>query len=117
MAQAASYTCSITEWPCDGPQGKEHLMTRIILAAAAALALVSAAPAFACPDCHDCPQHKDKVASADQAEKKDADKADKSAKDKKVACHCSKDGNCKCGSSCQCAHEHEKGEKKAEKKS
>jgi hypothetical protein len=91
-------------------------MTRIILAAAAALALVSAAPAFACPDCHDCPGHKDKVASADKAEKKDADKADKD-KAKKAACHCSKDGNCKCGSNCQCAHEHGKDETKAEKKS
>ena len=38
-------------------------MTRIILAVAAAFALVSAAPAFACPDCKDCPMHKDKVAA------------------------------------------------------
>jgi hypothetical protein len=89
-------------------------MTRIILTVAAALALVSAAPAFACPDCHDCPEHKDKVASADKAEKKDGDKSDK---DKKVACQCSKDGNCKCGANCQCALEHGKSEKKAEKKS
>ncbi len=87
-------------------------MIRMILAAAAAFALVSAAPAFACPDCH-----KDKVASTDKAEKKDGDKADQ---DKKVAgCACNKDGGaCKRGANGQCAHgsEHAK-DKKAEKKS
>jgi hypothetical protein len=78
-------------------------MTRIILAAAAAFALVSASPAFACPDCKDCPMHKDKVSAADKAEKKDAPK-----------CACGKDPkSCKCAGKCDC---HAKAEKKDEKK-
>lgn len=85
-------------------------MIRMILAAAAAFALVSAAPAFACPDCHDCPNHK-----AASAEKKDT------TKDKKMAgCACAKDGAaCKGGEACKCPNcpEHAKAEKKDEKKS
>jgi hypothetical protein len=88
-------------------------MIRMILAAAAAFALVSAAPAFACPDCHDCPNHK--AASAEKTEKKDT------AKDKKMAgCACAKDGAaCKGGEACKCPNcpEHAKAEKKDEKKS
>jgi hypothetical protein len=79
-------------------------MTRFILAVAAAFALVSAAPVLACPDCKDCPMHKDKVAAAEKAEKKDAEKK----------CACGKDPkNCKCGGKCDC----HKAEKKDEKKS
>jgi hypothetical protein len=86
-------------------------MTKILLAVAAAFAFSVAAPAFACPDCKDCPMHKNKVAAADtKAEKKDA-------KDVKVAdCKCAKDaaGACKCGEKCECPHCH--GAKTAEKK-
>ncbi len=80
-------------------------MIRMILAAAATLALVSSSPAFACPDCHDCPMHKDKVAAADKAAKKGGDKADR-----KAACACGDHKDCKCGGKCDCAT------KKAEKK-
>ena len=86
-------------------------MIRMILAAAAAPALVSANPAFACPNCNDCP-HKDKVAAADKGEKKDGEK-------KAASCGCAGEGQeCKCGAQCQCAHcGAKKAEKKAEKKS
>lgn len=69
-------------------------MTRIILAAAAAFALSFAAPALACPSCNDCPMHKDKVAAADAAEKKDAPK--------KCACGAKTAAECKCGKACGC---------------
>ncbi len=85
-------------------------MTRFILAAAAALALGSAAPAFACPDCKDCPNHKDKVAAAEKAEKKDAEK--------KCPCGATSAKDCKCGDKCDChAKKDEKKPEKAEKKS
>jgi hypothetical protein len=87
-------------------------MIRIVLAAAAAFALASAAPAFAgCPDCKDCPQHK--TAAADKAEKKD--KAEPKAA---VACPCAGEGKeCKCGPTCECPHCHaKKAEKQAEPK-
>jgi hypothetical protein len=72
-------------------------MIRMILAAAAAFALVSATPALACPECKDCPMHK--VASAEKAEKKDGDKA------AVPACPCAGEGKeCKCGPQCMCAH-------------
>lgn len=72
-------------------------MKKILLAAAAAFALVAAAPAYAgCPDCKDCPN---KVAAADTTEKKDGDK---------VGCKCNVDtkGECKCGEKCHCPHCH-----------
>jgi hypothetical protein len=72
-------------------------MIRMILAAAAAFALVSAAPAFACPDCKDCPMHK----AAAAGEKKDGDPAEK----KVAACPCVAAGqDCRCGAQCQCPH-------------
>ncbi len=82
-------------------------MIKMLFAAAAAFALTTAAPAYACPDCKDCPQHK--VSAADKAEKKDA----------KVACPCAKGGDCKCAASanCDCPHCHgAKAEKKEEPK-
>jgi len=84
-------------------------MMKLLLAAAAAFALTTVAPAYACPDCKDCPMHK--VAAADQADKKDA-------KDTKVACTCGKAGaDCKCGAKCDCPHCHAaKAEKKGEEK-
>ena len=84
-------------------------MTKMLLAAAAAFALTTVAPAYACPDCKDCPKHK--VAAADQAEKKDA-------KDTKAACSCGKAGaDCKCGEKCDCPHCHSaKAAKKDEQK-
>jgi hypothetical protein len=81
-------------------------MIRMLLAATAAVALAAASPALGCPDCHDCPMHKDKVAAADRDGKKDAEK--------KAACACAGEGkDCRCGAQCECAH---CGEKKAEKK-
>jgi hypothetical protein len=81
-------------------------MIRMILAAAAAFALVSATPALACPDCKDCPMHK--VSAADKTEKQGGDT-------KPVACPCSggEGKECKCGAQCQCPH---CAAKKAEKK-
>jgi hypothetical protein len=74
-------------------------MIRLVLAAVAAFALTSAAPALAgCPDCKDCPMHK--AAAADTAEKKD--KADPAVA---VPCPCAGEGKeCKCGEKCQCPH-------------
>lgn len=69
-------------------------MIRTILATVAAFALLGSTPAFACPDCHDCPAHKDKVAAADKVEKKgDA---------KKCACGATSAKECKCGAKCDC---------------
>lgn len=82
-------------------------MTRMLLAAAAALTLVAASPAFGCPECHDCPMHKDKVAAAEKGEKKGVEK--------KAACPCVGEGkDCTCGAQCQCAHCGEKAKQKAE---
>lgn len=99
-------------------------MIRFVLAAAAAFALASAAPARACGD--DCPMHKAKTASADPrvAAADKADKADK--KGEKVACACHDGKDCKCmeKGKCDCAgghdhghdHDHGKMEKKGEEK-
>lgn len=70
-------------------------MPRILLAAAAALAVLAARPALAggCDDCKNCPNRK--TAQAEKGEKKDAE----------VACPCAGEGKeCKCGPSCTCAH-------------
>lgn len=78
-------------------------MIRLVLAAAAAFVLTSAAPAFAgCPDCKDCPMNKSAAAdTADKADKKD--KADPKAA--AVGCPCAGEGKeCKCGANCQCPH-------------
>jgi hypothetical protein len=83
-------------------------MLRTLLAAAAAFALFSGAPAFACPDCKDCPH---KMASAD-------DKAGKDTADK-AGCKCVAEnkGECKCGAQCTCPHcAAKKAEKKGEEK-
>ena len=72
-------------------------MSRIILAVAAAFALSAAAPAFACPDCKDCPHHKDQVSASDKAEKKDAP-----APAKTCACGATDPKDCKCGGKCDC---------------
>ncbi len=75
-------------------------MVRMLLAAAAAFALVSASPALAgsgCDDCKNCPHHK--VAAADKEKKE-------------VACPCGDGKECKCGEKCQCAHCSAKKEKK-----
>jgi len=86
-------------------------MTKMLLAAAAAFALASAAPAYAA-GCAHCDE-KDKVAAAggtEKAEKKEVAKAD---------CKCpGGDGHaCKCaGDKCECGHCHPKLEKKDEAK-
>jgi hypothetical protein len=70
-------------------------MIRFLLAAAAAVALAAASPAVACPDCHDCPMHKDKVAAAEKTDKKEGDK--------KPTCPCVAQGKeCQCGENCKC---------------
>lgn len=68
-------------------------MTRMLLAAAAAFALLIGPAAYAC-DCKDCP-HK-----AAAAEKSDAKGKAAAAKD--CPCHGGKD--CKCGPDCKCEH-------------
>ena len=82
-------------------------MLRTLFAAAAAVAFFAAQPVFACEDCKNCPTHKDTVAQADKAEKKDAVKA-------VCACGAATKAECKCGTKCTCG-EH-KGEKKVEEK-
>lgn len=75
-------------------------MTRIVLAVAAAFALASAAPAFASPDCKDCPHHR--AAAAGTGDKKDKDKAEPKAP---AGCPCAGEGKaCKCGPDGQCPH-------------
>jgi hypothetical protein len=69
-------------------------MIRSFLAAAVAFALLGSTPAFACPDCKDCPMHKDKVASAEKAEKKEAPA--------KCKCGAATAKDCKCGAKCAC---------------
>lgn len=85
-------------------------MLRTLFAAAAAFALFAGAPAFACPDCKDCPH---KMASADdKAGKKDT-------ADKPAACKCAGEGKeCKCGAQCACPHcaAHKAAKKTEEKK-
>ncbi len=96
---AARYSRALTRSssPPARPNGtRRELMIRTILASAAALALASSAPALACPNCNDCPTHKDKTAAAD--------KADKNAADKKAACACADGKECKCGEHCECSH-------------
>ncbi len=68
-------------------------MIRTFLAAAVAFALLGSTPAFACPDCKDCPMHKDKVAAADKAEKK---------AEKQCKCGAKSAKDCKCGDKCDC---------------
>ncbi len=82
-------------------------MTRLVLAAAAAIALLMAPAALACPDCNtkDCPHAK---AAA-------AEKTDKATAGNDCPCHGGKD--CKCGPNCKCEHCAKKAaEKKDEKK-
>jgi hypothetical protein len=83
-------------------------MMKIFLAAAAAFVLVNAAPAYACPDCKDCPQHK--VAAADKTDKKDAPAPAADA----CKCATAEKGPCKCGEGkCHCAHEKKEEPKKS----
>jgi hypothetical protein len=87
-------------------------MIRLLLAAAAALALTAASPALACENCKDCPH---KMAQADT---KPGDKKDEKAA--AVPCPCSgnaQNKECKCGPNCHCPHCHAKAEQKPEKKS
>ncbi len=83
-------------------------MTRFVLAAAAAFALLMAPAALACPDCNnkDCPHAKGAA-----AEKKGGATAGKDC-----CCHDGKE--CKCGPNCTCPHCTAKkaAEKKDEKK-
>jgi hypothetical protein len=88
-------------------------MLKFLLGAAAALALVSAAPAAACSDC----QHKKDTTA--QAEKSGAvAEADKKEM-KTCGCDQSASKECKCGEKCACGAcpAHAKKGEKAEKKS
>lgn len=78
---------------------------RLVLAAAAALALLIAPAAYAC-DCKDCPHAKAAAGG----------KADPKATGKDCCCHGGKE--CKCGPDCKCPHCTAKkaAEKKDEKK-
>ncbi len=70
-------------------------MPRILLAAVAALAFLTARPVLAGDEagCKNCPHHK--TAQAEKGDKKDA----------KAGCPCAGEGKeCKCGPSCQCSH-------------
>ena len=75
-------------------------MLKFLLGAAAAFALLSAAPASACPDCKDCP-HKHEASA--QAQKAGA-VAEADKKDGK-SCACAKSADtkaCQCGEKCAC---------------
>ena len=87
-------------------------MTKTLFAAAAALALFAATPARACEDCKNCPNHKNTVAQAEKAGKKDE------AKPAACGCKVATKGECKCGEKCTCGHcgSHKAEEKKAEEK-
>jgi len=77
-------------------------MLKIILGAAAAIALF-AAPASACDDCKNCQHKKETTAQADKKDDK--------------ACHCKgTEGACKCGDKCTCDHCKHKGDKKDDTK-
>ena len=92
-------------------------MLKLILGATAALFLVAAAPAVACDDCKNCPNHKKESAAAEKSATVVAD-ADK----KEAGCGCkhtSEAKDCKCGDKCKCADcpiHGKKGEKKDEPK-
>ena len=75
-------------------------MLKSLLGAAAALALLAAAPALACDDCKNCPNHKQEAAAQVQKSAAVAE-ADKKAE---KGCACVQDGKkeCKCGEKCAC---------------
>ena len=80
-------------------------MTKMLLAAVAAFALAHAAPAFACPDCKDCPNHK---VAANDKDKKDAPAP--------AACKCATEAKAPCScpeGKCHCAHEKKEAPKKS----
>lgn len=91
-------------------------MLKFLLGAAAALALVAAAPASACNDCKDCPHKKEasaqvqKTGAVAEADKKET---------KGCGCDHAASKECKCGDKCACATcpVHAKKGEKTEKKS
>ncbi len=93
-------------------------MLKFLLGAAAAFALLAAAPASAspCGDCKDCPHKKEasaqvqKTGAVAEADKKDA---------KTCGCDHAAAKDCKCGEKCACATcpVHGKKGEKSEKKS
>ena len=88
-------------------------MMKLVLGAVAALFLVAAAPAVACDDCKNCPNHKKEAAAETKAP---------AVADAEKNCGCHKGGDskeCKCGEGCKCANcpvHTKKGEKKDEPK-
>jgi opacity protein-like surface antigen len=91
-------------------------MLKFLLGAAAAFALLSAAPAAACDDCKSCPQHKAAAATGDS--KGAVAEADKH-EHKGCGCDHAANKECKCGEKCACAScpVHAKKTEKTEKKS
>jgi hypothetical protein len=91
-------------------------MLKFLLGAAAALALVAAAPASACNDCKECPHKKEasaqvqKTGAVAEADKKET---------KGCGCDHAASKECKCGDKCACATcpVHAKKGEKTEKKS
>jgi hypothetical protein len=81
-------------------------MLKSLLGAAAAFALLAAAPAIACDDCQ-----KQHTAQAGQKTSVAEEK-----KDEHKGCHCTAAKDCKCGEKCACANCKAKEEKKEEQK-
>jgi hypothetical protein len=91
-------------------------MLKFLLGAAAAFALLSAAPAAACGDCEACPHKKDATAQVEKA----GAVAEAGKKEMKTCgCDHASSKECKCGEKCSCATcpVHAKKGEKTEKKS
>ncbi len=93
-------------------------MLKFLVGAAAAIALIAAAPALADEGCKNCPMNKKEAAAA--VEKKGTVVAEEK-KDAPKGCGCNHEGakDCKCGEKCACAScpvHGKKGEKKEEQK-
>ena len=76
-------------------------MLKFLLGAAAAFALLAAAPASACDDCKSCPHHK-KEAAAEVQKTGAVAEADKKEQ-KGCGCDHAASKDCKCGEKCACA--------------
>jgi hypothetical protein len=74
-------------------------MLKVLIGAAAALALLAATPASACKDCGECSHHQSAAAKAQPTGAvAEADKKDK----KGCGCDHTSAKDCKCGEKCHC---------------